>query len=73
LFYERLTALLARRGKLRDVHLTPLEFASELESESALQITLAYNRVRFGGQHLSSAELREIERTLAELEGATAE
>jgi hypothetical protein len=68
LFYERLTNLLAQRGKLRDSHLTPLEFASGLESQSALRITLAYNRVRFGGQHLSSAELREIEHALAELE-----
>jgi hypothetical protein len=37
-----------------------------------LQITLAYNRVRFGGEELSTAELREIERALSELEGATA-
>jgi hypothetical protein len=71
-FYERLTNLLAQRGMLRDAHLTPLEFASRLESRVALQITLAYNRVRFGGEQLSTAELREIEHALTELEGATA-
>jgi hypothetical protein len=53
----------------RDAHLTPLEFASALESQVALQITRAYNRVRFGGQQLSSDELREIDHALSELEG----
>jgi hypothetical protein len=68
LFYERLTRLLARRGVERDAHLTPLEFASDLALEPALTITRAYNRVRFGGQQLSAAELREIEKTLEQLE-----
>jgi len=68
-FYERLTGLLAQRGVERDAHLTPLEFAHALQLEPALAITRAYNRVRFGGQQLSPAEIREIERTLKELEG----
>ena len=68
LFYERLTGLLARRGVERDSHLTPLEFAGDLHLEPALAITRAYNRVRFGGHKLSTAELREIERTLEQLE-----
>jgi transglutaminase-like putative cysteine protease len=67
-FYERLLALLARRGVKRDPDLTPLEFASGLDFQPALSITRAYNRVRFGGQRLSQAELREIEKTLAEFE-----
>ncbi|HVQ38685.1 MAG TPA: transglutaminase domain-containing protein, partial [Pyrinomonadaceae bacterium] len=67
-FYERLTALLARRGVERDSHLTPLEFAGNLNFQPALVITHAYNRVRFGGQPLSAAELREIEQTLKRLE-----
>jgi transglutaminase-like putative cysteine protease len=67
-FYERLTGLLARRGVERDVGQTPLEFANGLQLEPALTITRAYNRVRFGGQQLSSTELREIERTLEQLE-----
>jgi len=68
LFYERMMGLLARRGLERDAHLTPLEFASDLQLEPALAITRAYNRVRFGGQQLSAAELREIERTLEQME-----
>jgi len=68
LFYERLTALLARRGVERDSHLTPLEFAGSLDFQPALAITKAYNRVRFGRQPLSPAELREIEETLKKLE-----
>jgi len=68
-FYERLLALLARRGVKRDPDLTPLEFASGLDFQPALSITRAYNRVRFGGQRLSSAELQEIDQTLKQLEG----
>ncbi|MDQ2920036.1 MAG: DUF4129 domain-containing protein, partial [Acidobacteriota bacterium] len=68
LFYERLTKLLARRGVERDSHLTPLEFAGSLDFQPALAITRAYNRVRFGGQPLSPAELREIDQTLKQLE-----
>jgi transglutaminase-like putative cysteine protease len=68
LFYERLMALLARRGVQRDPDLTPLEFASSLDFEPALAITRAYNRVRFGRQRLSANELREIESSLTNLE-----
>lgn len=68
-FYERLTALLARRGVERDSHLTPLEFAGGLDFQPALAITRAYNRVRFGGQPLSPAEIQEIEEMLRKLEG----
>ena len=70
-FYQRLMALLERRGIERNRDLTPLEFATGLGLQPALQITRAYNRVRFGGQELSAVELREIERTLNELEGST--
>jgi transglutaminase-like putative cysteine protease len=67
-FYERLTALLKRKGLQREQNLTPLEFAGAIDFQPALEITRAYNRVRFGGQQLSSAELQEIEKTLATLE-----
>jgi transglutaminase-like putative cysteine protease len=70
-FYQRLLAVLATRGVQRNANLTPLEFATDLNLQPALAITRAYNRVRFGGQQLSSAELREIELTLKELEGET--
>lgn len=67
-FFEKLTSLLARRGMLRDTHLTPLEFAGSLNNQPAMMLTQAYNRVRFGGEKLSAAELKEIEQTLNELE-----
>jgi transglutaminase-like putative cysteine protease len=68
-FYERLTNLLAQRGMLRDAHLTPLEFANTIKVSEALVVTSAYNRVRFGGEHLSPEELFEINRVLVDLEG----
>jgi hypothetical protein len=68
-FYQRLTELMARRGVERDSHLTPLEFAGTIDFGPAITITRAYNRVRFGGQPLSSAELREIDEKLKQLEG----
>ena len=70
-FYQRLVALLERRGIERNPNLTPLEFATGLGLQPALEITRAYNRVRFGGQELSPVEQREIERTLNELERST--
>jgi hypothetical protein len=71
MFYERLLVLLAHRGMKREPDLTPLEFASGLDLQPVLAITQAYNRVRFGGQELSPAELQEIEKTLADFERAT--
>jgi hypothetical protein len=68
LFYQRLIAVLERRGLERNPDLTPLEFANALNLEPALAVTRAYNRVRFGGQKLSRAELTEIESTLSEME-----
>jgi transglutaminase-like putative cysteine protease len=67
-FYERLISLMEQRGLARDKHLTPLEFANTLNSNDALLITRAYNRVRYGGQRLSAAEKREVERALFALE-----
>jgi transglutaminase-like putative cysteine protease len=72
-FYERLMSLLARRGLQRNPDLTPLEFASNVDFQPALSITRAYNRVRFGGQELSPAELQEIERALSQLENGEQE
>jgi protein-glutamine gamma-glutamyltransferase len=67
-FYQRLLAVLARRGTKREPDLTPLEFASQIDLQPAMAITRAYNRVRFGGHELSSDELKEIEQTLRQLE-----
>jgi hypothetical protein len=71
-FYERLLALLARRGVKRDPDLTPLEFASNLDFEPALPITRAYNRVRFGGEELTREDATEIDSWLQRLEQKSA-
>ena len=68
-FYQRLMDLLARRGLSRLNDQTPLEFASTLGSREALTITRLYNRVRFGSEKLSRAELQEIDQALMNLEG----
>lgn len=67
-FYERLISLMERRGLARDKHLTPLEFADSLKSSDVLLVTRAYNRVRYGGEHLSATEKKEVERALFALE-----
>jgi hypothetical protein len=67
-FYERLLSLMAERGFQRDSDQTPLEFARKLGSRDAALITRAYNRVRFGNEHLSTIELNEINRILSNLE-----
>jgi len=69
-FYERLVSLLEQRGFARDKHLTPLEFANSLNSNEALLITRAYNRVRYGSEKLSATERKEIEKALFVLEAA---
>lgn len=63
-FYERMTEALAQRGLRRRADETPLEFAETVAAPGVLAITRAYNRVRFGAQHLTSAEAAEVERSL---------
>ena len=70
-FYERLLALLAKRGYTRESHQTPLEFAAQVGVADAATITWAYNRVRFGRQELSALERRRLEESLANLEKDT--
>ena len=67
-FYERLIALLEKRGAKRPSHQTPLEFASLVGMSEALTITQAYNRVRYGEEKLSASERKQIELMLAKLE-----
>lgn len=71
-FYERMMHLLEQRGFQRDAYLTPLEFAGATKLNAAMEVTRAYNRVRFGGQKLSKREMNEIERSLKELEAEEA-
>lgn len=69
-FYEKLLALMEQRGVSRGNDQTPLEFAGKLKSSEAMIVTRAYNRVRFGGERLSPAEKKEVERALFVLEAA---
>jgi transglutaminase-like putative cysteine protease len=68
-FYERMTAALEARGLRRRADETPLEFAEAVGAAEVFNITKAYNRVRFGAQHLSNAEAADVERYLHGLEG----
>jgi transglutaminase-like putative cysteine protease len=68
-FYERLTKVLAARGLRRAPDETPLEFAAATGLNEALQITRAYNSVRYGEHHLSTPEAAEIEEWLKRMEG----
>jgi hypothetical protein len=69
-FYEKLLALMEQRGVLRDKAQTPLEFAGNLQSSEVMIVTRAYNRVRYGGERLSTSEQREVERALVALQDA---
>jgi hypothetical protein len=69
-FYERFEKLLEAKGRRREVHQTPLEFAAATGMNEADAITRTYNQVRFGGQKLSPAELGEIEQILASIENS---
>jgi len=67
-FYARLIKALERQGIKRELYQTPLEFARAVPAGEAKIITRAYNRVRFGGEQLSEAELRELDRLLRALD-----
>jgi transglutaminase-like putative cysteine protease len=68
-FYGRMTSVLAQRGLLRGKDETPLEFAAAIGIPDVLNITRAYNRVRYGSQPLSATEIAEIEECINRLEG----
>jgi transglutaminase-like putative cysteine protease len=67
-FYERLMAVLGKHGIRREIHQTPLEFASAVGLNEARAITNAYNRVRYGEEKLSASERKQIEQLLSGLE-----
>jgi len=67
-FYERLIALLERKGIKREPHQTPWEFASAVGMNEARTITNAYNRVRYGEEELSASDRKEIDGLLSRLE-----
>jgi transglutaminase-like putative cysteine protease len=68
-FYERMTKTLAARGLKRAAGETPLEFAITTGMPQALQLTKAYNRVRFGDEELSATERTQIDEWLKGMEG----
>jgi hypothetical protein len=60
-FYERMIRVLARRGFARSPAATAREFAAALAGRPELhgpvrELTALYERVRFGGDPLTSAE-----------------
>ena len=67
-FYERMIKALARQGRQRAAHETPLEFAVSTGQAMPLKITDAYHRVRYGAQPLGHDEAAEIETWLRDLE-----
>jgi transglutaminase-like putative cysteine protease len=67
-FYNRMAAALASRGQRRRPEETPLEFAAAVGTPEVLAITRAYNRVRYGAEHLTEADAAEVERCLRRME-----
>lgn len=61
ILYERMLTSLARRGLTRPASQTPQEFARELPqselAELVRDLTVAYNQVRFGGEHEPAARM----------------
>lgn len=67
LFYEQMLAIAKRAGLVKEPYQTPIEFAASSGLAPIQEITVLYNRVRFGGAHLDSDETRRLTDLLAEL------
>jgi len=67
LFYEQMLAIAKRAGLIKQTHQTPLEFADASGLAPIREITMLYNRVRFGGAQLDSIETHRVMDLLAEL------
>jgi len=70
MFYEQMLAILARARLIKSPDQTPFEFARAQKFGQVLEITEAYNNVRFGGAVLDEAETRRISKLLSELKQA---
>jgi hypothetical protein len=68
-FYERMQAVLASKGLVREPHQTPLEFATVVGKPEVIAITQLYNSVRFGGASLSRPDAESVETWLKKLKG----
>lgn len=69
-FYERMVAVLAGKGFVREPHQTPLEFAFAVGMPEAVKVTEKYNGVRFGEKDLSIEEAKAVEEWLIKIKEA---
>ncbi len=67
LFYEQMLAIAKRAGLVKKPHETPVEFASASGLSEVREITLLYNRVRFGDSPLDEIESRRVSSLLTQL------
>jgi hypothetical protein len=67
LFYEQMLAISRRAGLVKQPDQTPLEFALAAGLSPIREITMLYNRVRFGGVRLDETETRRVAELLGEL------
>jgi transglutaminase-like putative cysteine protease len=67
LFYEQMLSIAARAGMVKPPDQTPLEFAQSCGLAEVREITLAYNRARFGGARLTQSEAARVRKLLADL------
>ncbi|MFB0519438.1 MAG: DUF4129 domain-containing protein [Acidobacteriota bacterium] len=72
-FYHRMLKLLVRRGYIKRIGQTPLEFAVEIRSSAPLyagpveELTDWYYRLRYGGLNLARLPRERIEEALRSL------
>jgi transglutaminase-like putative cysteine protease len=71
LFYEQMLAITARAGLIKRPDETPIEFAAGAEFPQVHEITVIYNRLRFGGVRLEEGEAARVSRLLADLKRET--
>jgi uncharacterized protein DUF4129 len=67
LFYEQMLAIARRAGLIKQPDQTPIEFAEASGLASIREITLLYNRVRFGGGKLDARETGRVSDLLSHL------
>jgi hypothetical protein len=69
LFYEQMLAIARRAGLVKQPYETPAEFAVASGLAPIRELTMLYNRVRFGGGYLNDRETRQVIELLEELKG----
>lgn len=67
MFYEQMLAIASRAGLVKQPDQTPKEFATVSGFNEIQEITVLYNRVRFGGAPLDETEARQVTNLLVEL------